>query len=192
MYLFFDVETNGKPRNWRAPANDTFNWPRMVQIAWLLYNEDRELIDQKEYTIKPEGFDIPYEMEKLHGVNPEEAREKGAVLKDVLIEFNALIDKAEYGIAHNLKLCGSVIGAEMYRKGISDRIPTLDGYCTMQESTHFCKLPGKEGRFKWPSLMELHAKLFNARYQRESAINDVSVVALSFFKLVDIEAIDVF
>jgi len=192
MYLFFDVETNGKPRNWRAPANDTFNWPRMVQIAWLLYNEDRELMDQKEYTIKPEGFDIPYEMEKIHGINPEVAREKGAVLKDVLLEFNALIDKAEYAIAHNMNLCASVIGAEMYRKSISDRIPTLDAYCTMQESTHFCKLPGKEGRFKWPSLMELHAKLFNARYQRESAINDVSVVALSFFKLVDIEAIDIF
>ena len=27
MYLFFDVETTGKPKNWKAPVSDTFNWP---------------------------------------------------------------------------------------------------------------------------------------------------------------------
>lgn len=192
MYLFFDVETNGRPRNWKAPSSDVFAWPRMVQIAWLMYNKDRELIEQKEFTIKPEGFDIPAEMEQLHGVNPEIAKETGTGIKEVLTEFSAAVDKAEYGVAHNMNLCSKVIGAEMYRKSMTDKLYTLDNYCTMQEGTYFCKIPGRDGRFKWPSLMELHIKLYNARYKRESAINDVTVVALSFFKLIDIEAIDVF
>jgi len=36
MYLFFDAETTGIPRNYKVPASDHRNWPRLVQIAWLL------------------------------------------------------------------------------------------------------------------------------------------------------------
>ncbi len=33
MYLFFDTETTGLPRNWHAPASDLANWPRLIQLA---------------------------------------------------------------------------------------------------------------------------------------------------------------
>ena len=36
MYLFFDTETTGIPRNYKAPASDFKHWPRLVQIAWLV------------------------------------------------------------------------------------------------------------------------------------------------------------
>ena len=36
MYLFFDTETTGIPRNYKAPASDFKNWPCLVQIAWLV------------------------------------------------------------------------------------------------------------------------------------------------------------
>ena len=39
MYIFFDTETTGFPRNWKAPVTDVDNWPRMVQIAWMVYDE---------------------------------------------------------------------------------------------------------------------------------------------------------
>jgi len=39
MYLFFDTETTGLPRNWNAPVHNTQNWPRMVQIAWIIYDD---------------------------------------------------------------------------------------------------------------------------------------------------------
>ena len=32
-YLFFDTETTGLPRNYKAPSSDTRNWPRLVQLA---------------------------------------------------------------------------------------------------------------------------------------------------------------
>ena len=35
MYLFFDTETTGLPRNWKAPVTHLNNWPRMIQIAWI-------------------------------------------------------------------------------------------------------------------------------------------------------------
>ncbi len=35
-YLFFDTETTGVPRNYKAPSSDTRNWPRLVQLACVL------------------------------------------------------------------------------------------------------------------------------------------------------------
>ncbi|MEM1323291.1 MAG: 3'-5' exonuclease [Bacteroidota bacterium] len=193
MYLFFDTESAGKPRSWKAPATDTFNWPRMVQIAWLLYDKDRILIEKQLFTIQPEGYEIPYEVERLHGISTDKAREEGVPLKEALTAFLAVLEKADYLIAHNLNLHTHVLGAELYRKSMDhQKLQRPEQYCTMQEGTYFCKLPGKGGRFKWPTLMELHIKLFQARYKRESAITDVAVGALCFFKLVDIEAIDIF
>ncbi|KAF0237889.1 MAG: DNA polymerase III subunit [Prolixibacteraceae bacterium] len=40
MYLFFDTETTGLPKNWKAPVTDLNNWPRLVQLAYLLYDSD--------------------------------------------------------------------------------------------------------------------------------------------------------
>jgi len=37
MYLFFDTETTGLPKNWKAPVTDLNNWPRLVQLAYLFY-----------------------------------------------------------------------------------------------------------------------------------------------------------
>ncbi len=34
--LFIDTQTTGLPKNWNAPITDTKNWPRLVQIAWII------------------------------------------------------------------------------------------------------------------------------------------------------------
>ena len=58
MFLFFDTETTGLPKNWNAPVTDLRNWPKLVQIAWFLYYKNGYQISGKEYIIKPEGFII--------------------------------------------------------------------------------------------------------------------------------------
>ncbi len=192
MFLFFDVETTGMPRNWKAPVSDTFNWPRMVQIAWQAYDKDRLCTDAQEFIIKPEGWEIPYEAERIHKISTERALEEGVELKGVLQQFAKAIDEAEYIIAHNLNFDEKVVGAEFIRKSIEHRLFSSERFCTMQESTYYCKLPGTGGRFKWPTLSELHQKLFGVRFaDAHSAMADTQATANCFFRLLDIEAIDV-
>ena len=192
MFLFFDVETTGMPRNWKAPVSDTFNWPRMVQIAWQAYDKDRLCTDAQEFIIKPEGWEIPYEAERIHKISTEKALEEGVELKGVLQQFAKAIDEAEYIIAHNLNFDEKVVGAEFIRNSIEHRLYSSERFCTMQESTYYCKLPGKGGRFKWPTLSELHQKLFGVRFaDAHSAMADTQATANCFFRLLDIEAIDV-
>ena len=71
MYLIFDTETTGLPKNFNAPISDTENWPRVVQIAWQLHDEWGVLVEQKDFVIRPNGFNIPFESESIHGISTE-------------------------------------------------------------------------------------------------------------------------
>ena len=85
--LFFDTETSGLPLNWKAPLADENNWPRLVQIAWIIFNENGERIGSQDYIIKPENFFIPKEASKIHGISTEKAMQCG---KDLLFVLNTL------------------------------------------------------------------------------------------------------
>ena len=69
MYLIFDTETTGLPKKWNAPISDSENWPRCVQLAWQLHDKNGKLISHQSSIIKPDGFDIPFESEKVHDMN---------------------------------------------------------------------------------------------------------------------------
>ena len=99
MYLIFDTETTGLPRNWSAPITDTDNWPRCIQIAWQLHDAMGNLIEREDYLVKPEGFNIPYDAERIHGISTELAEEQGIDLKDVLEKFNNALSKAKFIVA---------------------------------------------------------------------------------------------
>ena len=69
MFLIFDTETTGLPKNWKAPLTDGENWPRCIQIAWQLHDGDGNCISHEDYLIYPEGYTIPYDAEKIHGIS---------------------------------------------------------------------------------------------------------------------------
>ena len=77
MYLIFDTETTGLPRNYNAPISDSENWPRAVQIAWQLHDEKGALLEHKDFLIIPDGYTIPYDAERIHGISTELATEQG-------------------------------------------------------------------------------------------------------------------
>jgi len=192
MYLFFDTSAIGKPKSWKAPMTDAFSWPRMMHISWLMYDENRELIGSANDIIQPVGFTIPEEAEKKHHVTHEEALEKGIPIKESLLKFKNAVDQAKYVISHNMKFNSCVVGAEMYRKGIDHRLSSSDQYCLMQESTWYTKIVAK-GKYRWPSLQEIHTKMYQARYAKAGdAHTDCAVTAILFFALLDIEAIELF
>jgi hypothetical protein len=45
MFLIFDTETTGLPRDYNAAITDLDNWPRMVQIAWQLHDKTGKLLN---------------------------------------------------------------------------------------------------------------------------------------------------
>lgn len=183
MYLFFDTETTGLPRNFKAPVSDLANWPRVVQIAWLITDEGGKEVKGVEYIIKPDGFNIPAEASRIHGITTERAAADGVGLKPVLDEIAADISKASVLFAHNIQFDEKILGAEFLRAGARNHLDGKARKCTMQASTDYCRIPGPYGN-KWPKLQELHERLFHNGFDgAHSALADVRACAKCFFEL---------
>lgn len=186
MYLIFDTETTGLPRDYNAPVSDVDNWPRMVQISWQLHDPKGKLINHKDYIIKPEGFTIPFNAEKVHGISTERALKEGHPLETVLAEFSLDIDKATWIVGHNIDFDIKVTGAEYYRTNLASQLLDTKTLDTKEASTDYCKIPGgRGGRYKWPTLSELHQKLFGVGFDdAHNSAFDVDATARCFFGLI--------
>jgi len=183
MYLFFDTETTGLPKNWNAPLTDLNNWPRIVQLAWQYYNEKGILQASANRIIRPEGFIIPEQASNVHGITTEKALAEGIALKDALLEFADVLSASQFLVAHNINFDEKVTGAEFLRNNIPYDLFSLAKVCTMNSAVDFCALPGNYG-YKWPTLMELHNKLFKEGFDgAHDALADVTACARCFFEL---------
>lgn len=183
MYLFFDTETTGLPQNYRAPVEDLENWPRLVQLAWLLVDENGKEIDGKNQIVKPDGFIIPEAASSVHGISTEKALTEGIELRAALLDFVQALDQSKTIVAHNISFDEKIMGAEFLREKIEHRLFHLPRICTMQSSTDFCAIESEYG-YKWPKLMELHNCLFNQDFDgAHDALADVKACARCFFEL---------
>jgi DNA polymerase-3 subunit alpha len=184
MYLVFDTETTGLPHNKTAPVEDLDNWPRLVQLAWQLHAADGKLRSQGNHIVKPDGFTIPFNAEKIHGISTERANEVGEPLKKVLESFSEDVRKCRVLVGHNIEFDNKIIGAEYLRAEMSnllDELPTID---TSTETVEFTQLAGGiGGRLKQPRLNELFEKLFGKSFEdAHDAAYDVDATANSFFE----------
>jgi DNA polymerase-3 subunit alpha len=187
MYLIFDTETTGVPHNKSAPITDLDNWPRLVQIAWQLHDATGKLTSQHNYIVKPEGFDIPYKAEQIHGVSTKRAMEEGHDLMTVLGFFIQDLSKTSQLVGHNIEFDINIIGAEFIRKSLApEQFLNLSKVDTGISSTEFCQMSGGiGGRLKMPRLLELHEKLFGKGFgDAHDASYDVAATARCFFGLI--------
>ena len=183
MYLFFDTETTGLPRNWRAPVTDLDNWPRLVQLAYILYDESGNKMAEVDHIVRPENFDIPIDAASVHGITTEKANREGMSLSAVLDEFQTYINQADYLVAHNMNFDEKIVGAEFLRNKMTDSVARKPKICTMQKTTNFCAIEGPFG-YKWPKLAELHYKLFNIGFDDgHNAATDIQMTAKCFWEL---------
>lgn len=183
MYLFFDTETTGLPRNQRAPLSDFANWPRMVQIAWLAVNETGKECTSGEFIIRPDGYKIPPDAARVHGITTERAESEGVPLAGVLVAFSQAVSVSSMVVAHNFSFDSKIVGAELLRAKMINGLQKRRHYCTMEASTNFCRLPGPYG-YKWPRLDELYRALFEKKLDgAHRAMADVRACAECFFEL---------
>ncbi|GAA4825795.1 DNA polymerase III subunit alpha [Algivirga pacifica] len=185
-YLIYDTETTGLPKNFNAPITDLDNWPRVVQLAWQLHDDHGKLLEAQNYLIKPEGFTIPFNATKVHGITTDRALEEGHDLKFVLETFAEALAKSDRQIGHNLEFDINVMGAEYIRGNVESQLHETEVIDTMKSAVDFCALPGgRGGKFKPPTLTELHTKLFGKPFDAaHDAAFDVDATARCFFGLI--------
>ncbi len=185
MYLIFDTETTGLPKNFKAPITDTDNWPRCIQIAWQLHDSLGKVIEHDDFLITPEGFNIPFDAERIHGISTSLAKEQGIVLSTMLEKFQKVLEKASFVVGQNVGFDVNIMGCEFHRLGIESNLTTLPVLDTCTEVTaQLCQIPGgRGGKFKLPTLTELHEYLFGEAFgEAHNATADVEATTRCFFE----------
>jgi len=187
MYLIFDTETTGLPKRWNAPITDTDNWPRCIQIAWQLHDEMGNLVDHQDYLVRPDGFNIPYDAEQIHGISTALGEQDGIPLSEVLEKFNEAMARTKFIVGQNVGFDLNIMGAEFHRMGFENplqELPVLDT-CT-EYTAQLCQIPGgRGGKFKLPTLTELHEYLFGGPFsEAHNATADVEATTRCFLELI--------
>ena len=176
IHLIYDTETNGLPIDYKAHVHEVDNWPRIVQLAWVLVDDDFETLTCRNHIIKPwfdvlnnrNEWEIPADCAEIHGITTERAINEGIDIKFALAELAVIQDVADVQVGHNVNFDRKNIGAEFIRAGMEDAYEfakTMARYCTMFKSTKLCGLRNKRGGLKWPTLQELHFKLFLEEFE---------------------------
>lgn len=187
MYLIFDTETTGLPKRWDAPVTDTDNWPRCIQIAWQLHDAMGNLIEHQDYLVQPDGFTVPFDAEKIHGISTELAQQEGVPLAEVAEKFAEALSKTKFVVGQNVGFDLNIMGAEFHRLEMHNPLPQLPVLDTCTETTaQLCQIPGgRGGKFKLPTLTELHEFLFNEPFaEAHNATADVEATTRCFLELV--------
>jgi DNA polymerase-3 subunit alpha len=185
MYLIFDTETTGLPSSWNAPLTDFDNWPRVVQLAWQLHDATGSLIRARSFIVKPEGFSIPFNAEKVHGISTDRAMREGSSLIEVCLAFLEDVNQSTYLAGHNISFDLNIMGCELLRLGMPNYLEEKKQLDTKELATDYCAIPGgKGGKYKWPTLTELHLKLFGESFaEAHDAAYDVDATSKCFFEL---------
>jgi DNA polymerase III epsilon subunit-like protein len=84
-------------------------FPFVVQLAWIA--DDKE----KNYIIKPRGYNIPLYTTNIHGISTEKALAEGSYFEDIIDEFLVDCLQADLICAHNIYFDTSIIKANILR-----------------------------------------------------------------------------
>jgi DNA polymerase III epsilon subunit-like protein len=186
--IVFDTETTGIPETADATKRNCKNFPRIVQIAWMVFDDDIEMIKSQSYIIKQEES-TPVSSIEIHGITDEIAKEKGVCINDVLNEFLSDIKTAKVLVAHNMKFDYNVVKSELYRNNLdTDAIENIHKCCTMLISKDYCAIERYgSADYKYPTLAELYMKCFPEKILHKkmlhNALFDVAVCAKCLCKL---------
>lgn len=188
--VFFDTETTGLPRDYNAPSSKLDNWPRLVQLAWIVSDYDGNVISSENHIIIPDGFEIPSQSAAIHGITTEIAKSKGEKLVDVIDKFLGVLQNATAIAGHNISFDQHIVEAEILRCGRSNILKSIPSYCTMKLSANYCNILNSNREVKWPTLQELFFKLYREKIEdAHNAMNDIKATYRCFFSLVKLGVI---
>lgn len=143
MILAIDTETTGLP-DWGKPS-DAAHQPHLVQLAMILL--DNDLIERASVSliIKPNGWVIPTEVAKIHGIDTATAAALGVpekVATDLYVSmvYGTGATVVAHSAAFDLRLMRIAMLRAGYTKEWKEARP-VQSFCTMNAATPIVNLP---------------------------------------------------
>lgn len=171
--LFFDTETSGlNPKeseilqlSYIIVDGTTWNILKKVNF-YFAYPED-------EWRVSPRAIEVNHLTKEFLSKQILTPRH------EALTQFYADLQTCQLAVAHNIEFDKSHVEVAASTNKILRRTwPTT--YCTMKETTDFCKIPFSNGGYgyKWPKLEEL-AKCLSVKYNKANLHNSLTDTRLT-------------
>ena len=178
--IFLGISTLLKPMC--ATGHTWFRSRGLWESRWIRCQNPRCICSSRTV------FELPQGAFAVHGISNQFAEANGVPLQPVLNRFVEVVNNATTVVAHNLSFDMNIIGAACARAGIPNPIRGKKTRCTMQESTSYCRLPSRRRGYKWPTLTELHRKLFDLDFgNAHDAAEDTVACMKCFFRLQELK-----
>lgn len=175
--IFFDTETTGLPPRNADPIRDFDKFPHIVQLSWIAPDGT-----ENDYIIKPEGWIIPYNAERIHHISTYKAQEVGKPRREVLKAWRTDVVLADELCAHNIEFDINIILANYAREYGKEAAQNFYDVIiahraqvdTMKDNIDLVGATFKDGTpGKYPKLEELYSFLFNETFNAHNAMDDV-------------------
>ena len=198
--IVFYTETTGLPTDYKSSFTDSYKWPHIIQLAYIVFDtETKEILDYSDKIIRlDESVEISPESIAVHKITRERSQNEGIPMKEALKCFIEWLNEVDTIIAHNISFDKNMVIVESHRNQIKNGLcfyrngKPIKEFCTMKNTINICKIPAvnkKTGETynKFPTLTELHRHLFGiAPKGTHNAIADVMICLRSYIKLTDL------
>lgn len=185
--IFFDTETTGLPPRNADPIRYFDKFPHVVQLSWIAPDGS-----EKDYIIKPDGWIIPYNAERIHHISTYKAREVGKPWRETIKAFLDDVALSDELCGHNIEFDINVILANIarefgkeYAQKVYDSLIALraqvDTMITTIDIVNATFADGTPG--KYPKLEELYWCLFEEKFNAHNAMDDVRAVKRCYYAL---------
>ena len=190
--LIFDTETTGLlPKEGSLYASQL--WPYIVQFSFVLYDTVSNKIDlNHDFIIKiPKNVSISKESTNVHGITKSLSNKRGYDIKDILEIFKIALDSCDFVVGHNVNFDKKIVMVEAIRNKVEINFSrrNMVVFCTMQFGVNLCNIErlndDGETYKKYPSLLELHYKLFGViPTNLHNSHTDVLICLRCFYKMI--------
>ena len=199
--IVFDTETTGLPdragfdKNYPAWDTRRYNNSRIIQLGYAVYTLSGFMMSENMFYIKPAGWLISKESEKIHGITQEVCEKKGIPIRDALRLFEKDLEDCVLLVGHNSAFDKHILASECWRccfDSFAVKVENMPCVCTMRAAKPICKLPlsaaqqkyAQPSEYKFPRLSELHKYLFGSEpVIQHDALEDVKATARCYFEL---------
>jgi len=190
--LIYDTETTGLPKG-KASITDFKNWPHIIQLSYILYDTDsHKVLVNHDHIIKlDDSVELTQKSFEMHGISKEKSKYEGIDITLAIELFNICLEKANILVAHNISFDKNMMLVESLRNNIDSCFSKTKyiEYCTMKRSIDLCNIlttfKGTNRVYKkFPTLTELHVKLFNVVPEgTHNSYIDILICLRCFYKL---------
>ena len=180
LLFFTDTETTGIP-DFNKPA-EAEGQPRVASMAGVLVRRsDREIISFYNLPIKPDGWVMSAELEKIHGLSHEFLCQHGVKMACVLDLYEHMLEQGAVIVAHNAQFDLKMMRGELRRAGRPDLFENTWRICTYRQSPDDCK--HARGNKRLGTMYEYYTGQKPKNAHR--AIGDVQMLRQMFFAMED-------